>query len=68
MIYDTIQVYAKGSKWTELPQYNIVRVIKYIILVPDEHVDIRQFTHFICEPSFILITLYSMVGSALYFL
>jgi len=50
-----------------IPQY-IVKVIKNNIQVPDENVDTRQFTHYICEPSFILIILYSMAGSALYFL
>lgn len=68
MIYYTIQVYAKGIViGRNIPQY-IVRVIKNIIQVPDEHVDTRQFTHYICDPSVILIILYSMAGSALYFL
>jgi len=68
MIYYTIH-YAKCIVigWN-IPQY-IVRVIKNIIQVPDEHVDTRQFTHYICDPSVILIILlYSMAGSALYFL
>lgn len=54
------------SKTEHIPQC-IERVIKKFYQVPDEHVDTRQFTHYTCEPSFILIILYLMVGSALYF-